>query len=458
MRFVTVLAAAVTALCASAASATDLLEAWQAAELNGLELRSAYASRQAGAARRAQAASLWRPTVQVTGTAGLASSDTATSGAQFAAPGFGVSSNVAFNTSVNGGTTGRWALAARQPLLSGDRDAQTRSLQLSSDVAETEWQGARQALLLQTAERYFDVVQAAESVRVLTRQQSAVDKALVEARDRYQVGDIPVTDTHEAAARSASIRAQRLAAETQLEIKRSALADTTGLDPLKLRVYPPTSTIPTGPGETLDKWIADTVAGNLELRARMTRAEMAREEASRHTLEAATSVDLVAQIAHDRISGSGDFGSASATTNGAIVGIQLVVPLYTGGYRSAKHDEALSLAAKARTDAERTRQQVALRTRAAWLGLAAGAGRLAALEDSLKSTRSRLDATRLAQQVGDRTTLDLLNAENDTAVAELAVLQARIALLLDRMRLALLAGKLDASVLQAINATLARTP
>jgi outer membrane protein len=280
----------------------------------------------------------------------------------------------------------------------------------------------------------------------------------VEVRDRYTLGDIPVTDTHEAAARSGSIRAQVLAAETQLEVKRIALAEATGLDPRRLRVFPPARTIAPAPGETLENWIADAMAGNPQLRAQMTGSAIAREEASRHTLKAATSVDLVAQVARDHISGSGDFGSASTTTSGALIGVQLVVPIYNGGYRSAKQDEALSLAAKALTDARHTRQQVALQTRAAWLALAAGSGRLVALEESLRATRSRLDATRLAQQVGDRTTLDLLNSENDAAAAELAVLQARITLLLDRMRLALLAGRLDESVLQTVNATLAIAP
>jgi outer membrane protein len=458
MRFVAMVAAGLVGLSAHAVSATDLVEAWRAAERNGLELLSARQAKAAGDARRAQASSLWHPSVQFTGTAGVANSNTATTGAQFSALAFGISNNVAFNTSVNGGTTGRWALEARQPLFSGERDAQKHSLQLSSDVAETEWQGARQALILRTAERYFDVVQAAESLRVLQRQQAAVDKALVEVRDRYTLGDIPVTDTHEAVARSESIRAQVLAAETELEVKRMTLAEATGLDARQLRVISPARTIPSAPGETLDQWIADTVAGNPQLRAQMTGVEIAREEASRHSLKAATSVDIVAQLARDRISGSGDFGSASTTTSSALVGVQLVVPIYTGGYRSAKQDEALSLAAKALTDAEHTRQQVALRARAAWLALAAGSGRLAALEQSLKATRSRLDATRLAQQIGDRTTLDLLNSENDAAAAELAVMQARITLLLDRMRLARLAGKLDESVLQAVNATLADSP
>jgi outer membrane protein len=88
------------------------------------------------------------------------------------------------------------------------------------------------------------------------------------------------------------------------------------------------------------------------------------------------------------------------------------------------------------------------------LGLTVGAGRIAALAEALRANRARLDATRLGRQVGDRTTLDLLNAENDATSAELALLQARVALLMDRLRLSALAGQLDEAALQTVNATL----
>jgi outer membrane protein len=80
-----------------------------------------------------------------------------------------------------------------------------------------------------------------------------------------------------------------------------------------------------------------------------------------------------------------------------------------------------------------------------------GAERVQALDEALKAGTSRRDATQVGRQVGDRTTLDVLNAQNDTALARLAVSQARVALLLDRLRLAALAGQLDASALQAVN-------
>jgi outer membrane protein len=134
------------------------------------------------------------------------------------------------------------------------------------------------------------------------------------------------------------------------------------------------------------------------------------------------------------------------------------VPLYTGGYRSAREQETLRLADKAAADAERQAQQVAQATRAAWLGLTVGASRLAALNEALRASRSRLEATRLGRQIGDRSTQELLNAENDAAAAELAAQQARVALLLDRLRLAALAGQLDETRLREVDAATGSPP
>ena len=78
-----------------------------------------------------------------------------------------------FNTSVTNGALGRWSIEARQPLLSRERQAQSRQLELSADVADLEWQNAQQTLMLTTAQRYFDVALTSESLRVLRQQQGA---------------------------------------------------------------------------------------------------------------------------------------------------------------------------------------------------------------------------------------------------------------------------------------------
>jgi len=448
------LAASVLALGTAPAAATDLIDAWRAAQQHDLDFAVSRAAQQSGAARRSQAGALWRPNVMLSGTAGVAGSDTAVNGAQFSAPGLGTSDGVAFNTSVNRGTLGRWALSASLPLISRERDAQGKQLVLSADVADLEWQEAQQTLMLTTVQRYFDVVLAADALRVLRQQQVAVNSALTETKDRFRLGDVPVTDTHEATARAEAITAQGLALETDLQLKQAAFTDATGLQPNSLQWMAPGAESTPASTQALAFWMSESGARNFVLRMQLAAVEVATQEAAKSSGALSPSLDLVAQVGRERLSGSGDFGNASNSSGNRMIGLQLSVPLYTGGMRGAREQEALRGIDKARAQADRTRQQVVQQTRTAWLGLTVGAGRIAALSQALVSTRSRLDATRLGRQVGDRTTLDLLNAENDAASAELTLMQARVEFLMNRLRLAAAAGRLDEAWLQSVNASL----
>lgn len=448
------LCAAALAATAAPSGATDLIDAWRAAQQHDLDYTAARAAQQAGAARRSQASALWRPTVLLSGAAGLAGNDTGVTGAQFSAQGFGVSEGVAFNTSVNRGAMGRVALSASLPIFSRERDVQGRQLLLSADVADLEWQEAQQTLMLDTAQRYFDVGLAGQSLRVLRQQQAAVDRALTEAQDRFRLGDVPVTDTHEAAARAQAIAAQRLVLETDLQLKEGEFADATGLQPAALQPMLPAPEATAIEAQELAFWLTEAAAGNPLLRRQLAAVEVARQEAAKSSAARSPNVDLIAQLGRERLSGKGDFGSASNSASNRMIGVQISVPLYTGGMRSALQQEALRGIDKAQAQADRTRQLVAQKTRAAWLGLTVGAGRVAALSQALVASRLRLDATRLGRQVGDRTTLDLLNAENDAASAELTLLQARIELSMNRLRLTAVAGQLDEARLQLVNASL----
>ena len=448
------LAAAALASMAAPAAATDLIDAWRAAQQHDLDFAISRAAQQSGEARRGQAGALWRPTAMLSGTAGLAGSNTAVNGAQFSAPGLGTSDGVAFNTSVNRGTLGRWALSASLPIISRERDAQGKQLLLSADVADLEWQEAQQTLMLTTAQRYFDVVLAADALRVLRQQQVAVNSALTETQDRFRLGDVPVTDTHEARARAEAITAQGLALETDLQLKQAAFTDATGLQPNSVQWMVPGADSAPASMQALAFWVSESGTGNFMLRMHLAAVEVATQEAAKSSGALSPSLDLVAQVGSERLSGSGDFGNAANSSGNRMIGLQLSVPLYTGGMRSAREQEALRGIDKARAQADRTRQQVVQQTRTAWLGLTVGAGRIAALSQALVSTRSRLDATRLGRQVGDRTTLDLLNAENDAASAELTLMQARVEFLMNRLRLAAAVGRLDEAWLQSVNASL----
>ena len=447
---------ALGATLAPAAWALDLVQAWQGAERHAPDAAAARAAREAGAARGTQAQALWRPNVMLEGGASYASHESATRGAQFSAPGFGQSTGVSFDTSVTGGTATRYAVALRQPVYSRERSARSRQLEIAAEAAESEWTQSRQDLMLRTADAYFDTALAHERLRLIARQQDAVDRALTEARDRFRIGDRPVIDVHEATARAAALQSDRLAAETRLQLSRTALTDLTGL---------PTGDAPLPlPGEVriddvgaLPDWLSRADRHNPGLRLAASQVQAAQAQARGSRQAASPTVDVVAQLGRERLSGDGDYGSASNTNRNAAIGVQVALPLYTGGLRSAQHTEHLALVDQAQADLDRARQQIAQQTRTAWLDLAVGQSQTAALAAALEASRARLDATRVGLQAGDRTTLDLLNAENDAAAAELALLDARIRLVTRRLRLAAVAGELDEASLQRANAHLQPT-
>ena len=442
------------ALYAAPAGAIDLMDVWRTARMHDPDYAVARAEQAMAFAKLSQAAALWRPTANLVGAAGVASGETSVRGAQFSAPSFGSSESVAFNTSVNNGVSTRWLLSGRIPLVSREREAQHQQLVLSADIADLDWHAAQQTLMLATVQRYFDVVQASETLRVLRRQQDAINQALTESRDRFKIGDVPVTDTYEAAARAEAISAQRLALETDLQLKQAEFEAMTGIAASAVGWQIPSKKPVLAERQSLEYWLKESAAKNWMLRKLGAAVELARQEAVKTDSVFAPTVDLIAQIGADRLSGNGDYGSASSSASNRIVGVQMTVPIYTGGMQSARLLEASRGIEKAEAMADRARLQVAQRTRVTWLGLTVGVGRIAALSQALESSRLRLDATRLGRQVGDRTTLDLLNAENDSAVAELTLLQARIEVLMNRLRLAEVAGQLDETWLQSTNASL----
>lgn len=452
--------AGVLAALPSLAAATDLLQAWQAAQQHDRELAVARAAHAAAQPQRDQAAALWRPGVALTAAAGVANGETEMRGAQFSAPGMGPANGANVATSVTGGTATRWQLQASQPLYNPQRRAQQQQLRLQADMADLQWQAQQQQAMLRTAQRYLDVAVAQEALRVTGQQHAAVQKAAEEAQERYRVGSAPITDTHEAKARLAALRASQVAAQVDLDVKRRLLADATGLPAAALQAR-----LPAAPAAeqlatalALEAWQQQAEDGNPGIRLQTLAAETARAEATKHRLEAAPSVDLVAQAGQERLHGSGAYGPAQNKSLNAMVGVQLTVPLYTGGWRSAKEEESLRLQDKAEAEALNTREQVAQQVQAAWLGLRMGAQRVHALEQAQVASRARLDATQTGHEVGDRTLLDLLNAQNDDAATALALAQARSVLLIDHLRLALLAGQLDEARLRAANQVLGAAP
>jgi outer membrane protein len=445
----------VAALCAPSAHALDLLQTWEQARQHDPQMQVVQATRSSVQAYEAQAQSLWRPVVMGNASVGAMSMDTRTTGAQFAVGGQDPSTG-SFATSASAAMSTRWSLQAKQALYSPERQAQQAQLQQAAGVAEWRADLAHQQFMLLTVQRYFQVLLAERQQQVLKNQLAAVERSLTEARDRFAIGDLPVTDTHEAAARASGLQAQWLAADSELQMARQVLAESTRLPIEALKPQAPKVTEPFTASPTLDQVLSQVREANTGLQLKKAQWDVARQEVKKHQARGGITLDLVAQAGRDRLSGDGDFGPASNTQSQQMVGLSLNVPLYTGGYRSAKLQEAVSAQAQAEAEYELAVQQTQQQARSVWLALQTGPARLSALQATWKASTARLDATRLGRQVGDRTTLDLLQAENDAAQAELVWLRTQTELLHTRLQLDALTGSLSVTSLQAINAQLAR--
>jgi len=179
--------------------------------------------------------------------------------------------------------------------------------------------------------------------------------------------------------------------------------------------------------------------------------EGAHHEVAAFALVASTALDLVAQASQQRINGNGAYGASSITNQQQSLGIQLTIPLFTGGFTSSKHAEAIQLEERAKHELASAELKVRQSVQSTWLGLKSGMAKINALKSGLLASQSKLSSTRLAQEVGDRTTLDLLDATNEETLVKNNLLQAKIDYLLNQLNLFALIGQLDEQSLESIN-------
>ena len=412
---------------------------------------AARAQWEAGRTHAAQGRALWMPTLAVQGSAGRADQQSETSGAAFSAPGFGSTDGVDFQTSVNNGTARQWSFVAEQPLYDPGRVADFATQKNTAAVAEAQFQQASQDLLLRTTQSYFAVLTARSQLVALQRLQAAAEQARARAQARYESGDIPATDMREAQASADAIGVQELDARSALMLSEAAFTDLTGLDPQTLKTLPQSEPAELPSPDTLEAWTQRALAGSPQLAMQRLAVATASAQVERYGMLNSPKVSVVAQLGRESLRGNGDFGAADITGRRASIALQASIPLFTGGMRSAQRHEAQALQHKAGADLDAADQQVRQRTRAAWLGLTTAAARVQALQRLHGSAQDRLDATRLGAEIGDRTALELLNAEADFLRSGTDFQKAQTEWLLAALQLQAVAGALSEADLQRID-------
>lgn len=440
------------------AAALGVTDAWQAALQHDPQFAAALAQREAGRTHAAQGRALWLPTLTGQASAGRADQQSSTSGAAFSAPGFPLANGVDFLTRVNQGTAWQWAIVAEQPLYDRGRMVDTKTHDNAAMVADVQFVQARQDLLLRTVRSYFAVIHARTQLVAMQRLHAAAEQARAAAQARYESGDSAVTDAREAQASADAISVQELDARSAVALAEADFSALTGLEPIALRDLPASEPQDFPATEPLAVWTQRASAGNPTLAMQRLAVATASAQVDRYSAQASARLSLVAKLGRESLQGSGDYGAADVTGRHASIAVQAVVPLFTGGLRSAQQHEARALEHKAKADLEVAEQRVQQDVRSAWLTLNTTAARVRALQRLHRSSQDRVSATRLGTEVGNRTVLELLNAQAAWLGAGTELQMARSELLLTQLQLTALAGELSDSDVRRIDDQLIDRP
>lgn len=440
-------------LSSPAWAGADLLAGWQAARAHDPVYQGDRASAQAGATKQKQGDALWMPTVGLQAGAGFAAMRNATENATFSAPAFGKMNGADFTTDIKRGRDTHWGVVASQPIYSAERRANAAQLAQQAHLAELQFQERDQQLFMRVVQRHFDVLVAEEALATLLAQKAAVQESLDAAREHFKIGKSASTDMHEAQASFDSVLAQEYALQADLDFKRELYTDLTGLPATGLARLVSDLRLEGLSPPTLQSLIDEGLARSPLVRMSDVGKEISGLEIDKHRAMNGATLDLVAQYGQQAIDGGGN--SSSMQSRSGSIGVQLTIPIFTGGMRSARHEEAIALADKARSDAEAARQGVVQRIRAAYLAVRSGLAQSKALEQGLVSSESKLDATRIGREVGARTTADVLNAQQAYFGVRNALTRTRYQILVSVLELDAASGTLDEQRLARVNALLA---
>lgn len=428
------LSLAVIVATGSAAMASDLLKVYQEAKKYDATYAAAEAALRAGQEKSEQGRSLLLPEVSVSGNYRHSGGD---------------------NTYANGNTRG-YALSATQPLYNAAATVGNSQLQEQARLADVTFAAAKQDLILRVAQAYFDVLYSQDSLEFVRAQKEAVSQQLAQAKKQFEVGVATITDTHEAQAKFDGIVATEIAAENDLAVKQNAFLQLTGVPADGLA--PLSTKMQAGPPEPADinAWVKLAEQRSLAIDAQRGALAIAEAEIDKYRLLRQPTVGLSASYGENWY--SGNLGAANGTKGitSSSIGVQVNIPLYTGGNTSSKLRESIALRDQAQSKLEAARRDAAQNTKQAFLGVKAGAAQIRALEQALVSSQSSLDSTKLGREVGVRTTLDLLNAQQQVYSTKRDLAQARYSYLLNQLRLSSAVGDLAEKDIEAVNAKLGR--
>jgi outer membrane protein len=340
-------------------------------------------------------------------------------------------------------------LFLQQNLYNREISAQVAAADAAIQQAEADYEAARQDLIVRVTEAYFAILSARDNVEFAEAEKNAIGRQLEQAKKRFEVGLIAITDVKEAQASFDLSVSQKITALNTLDNAREALQVIIGE-----RLQEPVKPL----GEKVDlivpepsqggTWVEQAQKNNLLLVSAQAALRTADENRNIARADRRPTVNLTASYQESAVDSDirGNFDSDDLS-----VGVQLDMPLYTGGRTSSSIQQAEANYVTASNNLLLQKRLIAQQTNTAYLAVKSGIGQVNALEQALISTTAALEATEAGFDVGTRTSVDVLNSLRETYRSRRDYASARYDYLTNTLRLKQAAGVLNDSNLQSIN-------
>jgi outer membrane protein len=323
---------------------------------------------------------------------------------------------------------------------------------LQVQLAEQQLQLAAQDLLLRVSRGYFDVLQAQDDLAAAAAQQDAMVQQLAQTKRSLEVGTVPITDFNEAQGRHDLAVAQRIAAVNELESKKRVLERYIAQPLPTLARLGPSASVDILTPDMQRQLVADAPNNALQVIIGRTNMQVAEKEISRREAGHYPTLDLVATVRDDRNQNYGQFGGSNTTESS--IGVELTIPIYQGGVLSSRTREAIADRNRTLQELSNAQRQATLDAQQAQLGVQSGSALTQALKQALISSETQLRSTQRGLQVGVRTRVDVLNAEQQLFATRKDLAAARYKTLVAALQLKAAAGTLAEADLRALDALL----
>lgn len=346
-----------------------------------------------------------------------------------------------------------YGVTITQPIFNYASYAKYKQNLIQSSLSDKQLIKAQQNLIFRVSNVYFETLMAMDEIKLLQAQYSAIKAQLAEAEARFELGLISITDVNEAKTKEALLKIDKIDAIQKLKIKKRQIESITGILPGRLK---PLNSVMifTKLENQAEEWVSMALENSLEIQIKKDEVQIADREIDIRSGDRYPTIDAMARRSRDWDKGGYPYGSVAnkgVRSFSDTIGLEVNIPIYSGGYASSRVREGRLLKLKIKEDEEYLRRQIELEVRENYLNLQSNFAEINAYQQALLSAEITLDSTNLGFQVGLRNSVDVLRAQQVFFDAEKEMLKARYNYLINQVKLKQSVGMLSKTDIVNIN-------